>query len=202
MMFIKLTNNLKTIETLRSAYYLFQTKKTKFIHGRTFPVRSTMDETANDLLLVRVKTGRKYTIRVLDRLSGDLCKHRTILNRHHRHADYASESCPICSYDINTTGTFNVDNDCEIISVLMVQPELSLWWTRVEDYSNLVGMEDHSEKHNGFKTAKQQIFDKRFLRFCNVEYDGILMHTMKVDHDYEIVALMMESGTVMWRWSK
>ena len=63
-----------------------------------------MDVTEKDQLLVRMKVGTKYWIRVLDRQTGGLVKdmpsmwshYRAHLKKHPHHPDHVLELCLMC----------------------------------------------------------------------------------------------------------
>ena len=44
-----------------------------------------------------------------------------------------------------------------------------------------------------------EMLNKQFLRLCYVEYCGILIYTVERDQQYEIMAIKVDGGNILWR---
>ena len=179
----------------------------------TFPVWGAMDVTENDLLLVRVKVGTKYWIRVLDRQTGDLineissqCFHDQVrINKHSRHSDYVLESCQDCeairSYNIKT------GESCPVCTATFARmcdgPDGSVLFA--DRSSKLFKLEwDTEQRETKLRYIRQvhEVHGKRCVRICYVECHDMLLCTLETvvkDTYDEIIAMKMLSANIVWR---
>ena len=196
---------------------MLQIKKTKLCPGMTFlfSIWSSMDVTSSDQLLVRVKIGTKYCIRVIHRLTGNQineiaskCDHyKVCVNKHPRDEDIVLENCFSCgeihTYNVHTAKSISVHKGPEIRimccgpagSLLAVDKKLNgllkLDWPNVQSHEPQVICRVNVPANN-----------KGFLGFCYVECQNILICTSRdpvSDADYEISAVKLEDGTILWR---
>ena len=168
-----------------------------------------------DMLLVRMMTGSKYWIRVLDRQTGDLindipskCHHDgAFVKKHPQHGDYLLESCPKCqrirAYSINTGQRCTVYKGPEAI-IICEGPTGSVLAIRQCGLFQLDWNEDESQEakvtYRG--NVPTQNLDNHFLLFSYIEYHDILICTARNpvnDQDNEILAVKLEGGAVLWR---
>ena len=191
-----------------------QIEKILLIREKTFTEWGSMDVTVNDLLLVRVKDGTKYWIRVINRLTGSrindipsMCSHLTRLIRHPRDADYVLESCSTCkevlAHNIHTSKKFMVHKGSKIIRMcagadgplLVVDTDCAL--SNLEWNIHLQNAQLHY-----IQQVPSERLDKRFLRLCYVERRDILLCTVKdwkEGQKYEIIAVKLDKGTFLWK---
>ena len=207
MKFIDLSNDLKY------EIRMFQISKKKLFHRRRFrfSFTSSMDVAVEDILIVRVKEGRKYSIRCMHRQTGDVinefpsrCNHfSAFVKTYPQNEDYLLESCPECvlirAYNVNTTERFTVYKGSEAI-IICNGPAGSLLVIGRED--GLYMLNWHKDQlHEAEVVYAGNIpptkLDRRFIRFFYVEPFDILINTGW----HEIIAVKLESGMVLWRLS-
>ena len=161
-----------------------------------------------------MKEETKYWIQVIHRLTRDLineipsmCDHYTVLvNKYQQNQEYAFESCRTCkeiyAHNINTGESFSVHKRSQILkmcdgparSLLVMNISWKLCkldWDKTQGGVQLVFIQD-IPKRSG----------KALLRLCYVECHDILMYVVKhskEDLDYEIIAVMLGSDTIVWR---
>ena len=195
---------------------LFQIKKIKIFPDKTFPLVGAMDVTAKDLLLVRVKDETTYWIRVLQRLTGDLineiqstCNHDEVqTNRHPQSPNYMLEGCKECkeirSCNINTEETFLVHKGSGIARMID-GPSKSLIVVDTDDKLFMLDWNKGPQHKPNirYKTAVPSVrLNKMSVRFCYLECHDIFITIVKdneEDQDYELIAVNLENGNVMWR---
>ena len=199
---------LDKLQNLKTGYLM----KIQLTCGKTFPVWGSMDVTAkNALLWVRVKRGTQYWIQVMDRLNGDvisefksMCNHNAYLNKHLRHPEYVLECCSTCKethgYDNNTGECFliyRVEEGCKIVTLcdgpagclLLLDQRgalLRLSWDQDKQETRLdYILKLHSEK-------------LKIWSLCYVECHDLLLCSFEEDHDYEIIAVRLETRNIVW----
>ena len=191
-----------------------QVRKIKLIHGKAFSFTGPTEITAKDLLVIRMKEETKYWIQVMHRLTGDLiseipsmCDHDDVcVNKHPQHPDQLLESCATCkeiqALNVNTEERIIVHEGSEITRMCAGPARSLLVMDKDSKLSKLDWGQDQSSTTQAMKTIPSVTLNKQFLRFSYVECHDILMYTMKdeeEDQDYEIVAVKLGNGTIVWR---
>ena len=180
--------------------------------GKTFPVWGSMDVTAkNELLWVRVKKGTQYWIQVMDRLNGDvinefkpMCNHNAYLNKHLRHPEYVLECCSTCEethgYDNNTGECFliyRVEEGCKIVTLCDGPGGCLLLLDQRGALLRLTWDQDKQETRFDY-ILKLHSEKLTIWALCYVECHGLLLCSVEGDHDYEIIAVRLETRNIVW----
>ena len=139
-----------------------------------------------------------------------MCEHdRVRLNKHPQNSDNVLESCANCkkiqAVNIKTEENVIVHKGSKMFrmldgpagSLFVVEKGLELsklsWGQGQSDEVQMVYKRNVSVGR----------LKKQYLRFCYVECHDILLFTLKnpvSDEDYELIAMKLDSGTVMWRF--
>ena len=207
MKFIDLSNNLKY------EIRMFQISKKKLIRRRRFwfSFTSSMDVTIEDILIVRVLEGGKYSIRLMHRQTGDVinefpsrCSHfSAFVKAYPQNEDFLLESCPECvqirAYNVNTAERFNVYNGPEATIICNGPAGSLLVMGRQGGLHTLNWHKDQLHEAEVVYAGKIPLTKqhRRFIRFFYVESLDILITTGW----HEIIAVKFETGPVLWRLS-
>ena len=152
----------------------------------------------------------------MQRLTGDLiseipsmCDHDGVcVNKHPQHPDQLLESCATCkeiqALNVNTEERVTVHKGSDITKMGSGPARSLLAVDKDSKLSKLDWGQDQSPiaKVIYRKTIPSVTLNKQFLRLCYVECHDILIYTMKdkeEDQDYEIVAVKLGNGTIVWR---
>ena len=124
------------------------------------------------------------------------------LSKHPQNPDHVLDLCSLCeeirAYSINTKRRFVVYKDSNMIrmfdgpagSLLVLDSYIRLYKLNLDEYPSRAVF---------LRELPSKMLNKRFLRFCYVDYFNILLYTVEREQHYEIMAIKVEGGNILWR---